>query len=53
MIEKKLVQIGGSWGVVIPKIILDGLDINPTLDKVELLIKDNEVRIRKSAKTNS
>ena len=47
MIEKKLVQIGGSWGVVVPKVILDGLDINPAEDKVELYIKDNEIRIRK------
>ena len=50
MIEKKLVQIGGSWGVVIPKLILDGLDINPATDNVELYLKDDEVRIRKIQK---
>ena len=50
MIEKKLVQIGGSWGVVIPKLILDGLDINPATDKVELYLENNEIRIRKIKK---
>ena len=47
MIEKKLVQIGNSWGVVVPKAILDGLRINPVLDKVEIYIENNEIRIRK------
>lgn len=50
MIEKKLVQIGGSWGIVIPKLILDALDINAATDKVELYLKDDEVRIRKIQK---
>lgn len=48
MIEKKMVQIGNSWGVVVPKAILDGLRINPVIDKVELYIEDNEIRIRKT-----
>ncbi len=47
MIEKKMVQVGNSWGVVIPKAILDGLRINPILDKVEIYIENNEIRIRK------
>ena len=50
MIEKKLVQIGGSWGIVIPKLILDGLNINPVIDKVELYLKDDEIHIRKIQK---
>ena len=47
MIEKKMVQIGNSWGVVVPKEILDGLRINPVMDKVEIYIENNEIRIRK------
>lgn len=47
MIEKKMVQVGNSWGVVIPKAILEGLRINPILDKVEIYIENNEIRIRK------
>ena len=47
MIEKKIVQIGNSWGVIIPKAIIDGLGINPVLDKVEIYLENNEIRIRK------
>lgn len=50
MIQKKLVQIGSSWGIVIPKPIIDGLGINPVLDQVELYLEDNEIRIRKIKK---
>ncbi len=50
MITKKLRSIGGSWGVIIPKAILDGLGINPVLDQVELYLEDNEIRIRKIKK---
>lgn len=47
MIEKKMVQIGNSWGIIIPKAIVDGLSINPACDKIEVYLKDNEIRIRK------
>ncbi len=50
MIEKKFRNIGNSWGVIIPKAIIEGLGINPVLDKVEIYIKDNEIRIRKIQK---
>lgn len=50
MIRKKLTQIGNSWGVVIPKAILDIVDISPVLDEIELYIENNEVRIRKVKK---
>ena len=47
MIKKKMVQVGNSWGMVIPKAIIDGLQINPTTDTLEVYIADNEIRIRK------
>lgn len=50
MIKKKIAQIGNSWGIVIPKAILEGLGINPILDEVELYIENNEIRIRKVKK---
>lgn len=50
MITKKLRNIGNSWGIILPKAILDGLRINPVLDKVELYIENNEIRIRKVKK---
>ena len=50
MIEKRMIQVGNSWGVVIPKAIIDGLRINPVMDKVEIYLENNEVRIRKVEK---
>lgn len=50
MITKKLRNIGNSWGVIIPKAILEGLRINPVLDEVELYLENNEIRIRKVKK---
>lgn len=50
MIEKKLRNIGNSWGVIIPKAIIEGLGINPVLDKVEIYLENNEIRIRKLKK---
>lgn len=47
MIKKKMVQVGNSWGMVIPKAIIDGLHINPTTDILEVYIANNEIRIRK------
>ena len=51
MIERRMIQVGNSWGVVIPKAIIDGLTINPVMDKVEIYLENNEIRIRKSSKT--
>ena len=45
--EKKLTQIGSSWGIIIPKAFLDLLKINPILDKVEFKIVNDEIRIKK------
>ena len=51
MISKKLRNIGNSWGIILPKAILEGLGINPVLDEVELYIENNEIRIRKVKKS--
>lgn len=50
MIQKKLIQVGSSWGVIIPKAVLEMNNINPILDEVELYMQDNEIRIRKAKK---
>ena len=44
---KKLIQIGTSWGVVIPKATLEFLKINPIVDKIESIVRENEIVIRK------
>ena len=47
---KKLIQIGTSWGVVIPKSTLEFLNINPIVDKIEFIVNENEIIIRKNKK---
>ena len=41
MIKKKITQIGTSWGVIIPKAIIEGLGINPIIDEVEIYLENN------------
>jgi len=51
MFKKNLRGIGNSWGVIIPKVFIENLGINPVLDKVELYLENDEIRIRKLKKT--
>ncbi len=45
--HKRLRQQGTSWGIIIPKAILELLKINPVLDEVELIVENDELKIRK------
>ncbi len=45
---KKLVQIGTSWGIIIPKETLELLKINPMLHKVEFRVVGDEIIIKKA-----
>ena len=45
--HKKLRSLGTSWGIIIPKAILELLKINPVLDEVELIVENDELKIRK------
>lgn len=45
--HKKLRSLGTSWGLIIPKAILELLKVNPVLDEVELIVENNELKIRK------
>lgn len=45
---KKLTQIGTSWGVIIPKATLEFLKINPIIDKIEFIVTEDEIKIRKA-----
>lgn len=50
MIEKKLIQIGNSWGILLPKPVIEALRIKPLNDKVEIFIENDEIRIKKIKK---
>ena len=41
MVRKSLRPIGGSYGVIIPKLYLEEMGINPVLHDVDIEVKDN------------
>ena len=45
--KKRLTQIGTSWGVIIPKTILEMLNVNPVKDNIEFLFNGDEIVIKK------
>ena len=47
---KKLKQIGNSWGVIIPKPILEIMGINPVLDNIDFDLENKTLKIKKSDK---
>ena len=47
---KKLKQIGNSWGVIIPKPILEIMGINPVLDNIDFDLENKILKIKKSDK---
>lgn len=47
---RKIVQIGNSWGVILPHFILELLKVNPVLDRLEFEIENDVLKIRKYKK---
>lgn len=45
--EKKLTKNGSSYSVILPKTILDLMEINPKKDLVKLELKNNKIIITK------
>ena len=45
MIHKKLRQLGNSWGIVLPKVLLQALNINPVIDEISISIENNSIKI--------
>lgn len=51
MVHKKLVQIGNSYYVIIPRLFLEEMGINPVLNnEVELEVIDKALRVKKADK---
>lgn len=47
MLHKKLRQLGNSWGIVIPKAILQAMNINPVLDEMSITIEGDTIKLKK------
>lgn len=45
--EKKLNKLGDSYSVILPKTLLNLMDINPKKDLVKLEFSDNKIVISK------
>lgn len=47
---RKIIQVGNSWGVIIPQSVLELLKVNPVLDKLEFEIENDVLKVRKYKK---
>ncbi len=47
MVRKSLRPIGGSYGVIIPKLYLEEMGINPILHDVDIEVKDKVLIVKK------
>lgn len=50
MVKKHLRPIGGSYGLIIPKIYLEEMGINPVLDDVEIEVENKILKVKKANK---
>ena len=46
----KLRSIGHSWGIIIPKNILEMMGINPTMDDIDVDLENKVLKIKKAEK---
>lgn len=45
--HKKLSQIGSSWGIILPKALIELIKVNPVKDEIEIVVVGDEIRIKK------
>ena len=48
--RRKIIQVGNSWGVILPHSILELLKVNPVIDTVEFEIENDVLKIKKYMK---
>lgn len=48
--KKKLYKSGNAWALIIPKTILQLLDITPENDEIELEVENKTIKIKKADK---
>lgn len=39
--------MGSSWGIIIPKALIEIMKMNPVLDEIEIIVEKDEIRLRK------
>ena len=50
MVRRHLNMIGNSFGLIIPRIYLEEMGINPVLHDVEIEVKDKVLHVKKAEK---
>ena len=53
MLRRHLNTIGNSFGIIIPKIYLEEMEVNPVLHDVEIEVKDKVLHVRKAEEEKS
>ena len=52
ILHKKFRQLGNSWGIVIPKAIIQAMNINPVLDEISITIEGDSIKLKKYREEN-
>ena len=47
MLHKKFREAGASWSIIIPKAILQAMNINPVLDEISIEIEGDAIKLKK------
>lgn len=50
MVRRNLTNIGNSYGIIIPKLYLEEMGVNPLLHDVEIEVKDKVLLVKKVEK---
>lgn len=46
--KRNLSKSGNGWAVFLPKVIIELLDINPEIDKIDLEVENKVLKIKKA-----
>ena len=46
--KRNLSKSGNGWAVFLPKVIIELLDINPEVDKIDLEVENKVLKIKKA-----
>lgn len=39
--------MGNSWGLILPKALLEVMDINPVIHEVSITVENDEIKLKK------
>ena len=51
--KKKLYKSGNAWALLIPKVILQLIDVNPETDELDIEIENKVLKVKKATSTDN